>query len=379
MKIGINVCILNDGKGKENLTGIGYYTYQIVKNLIHYDNDNYYYLFTFYPLFVEFEKKDNYEIVVIPSYTQKKLLWTAFTLSTKLKKYPLDAFWDPAFILPLYMSKRVKSFVTIHDLANFIFKGISKEGKTLLKIKKYFIGKACRKADKIISVSEATKTDIEQMFQIAPEKITVIYQGGNWDDSGEEKKEDAYSPYSQPYFLYVGTLQPRKNIETIIRAFERYKEKCKSETKLVFAGGIGWGMEGTLCKVEQSTFKDDIVLEGRVSEERKNVLYRNALALVFPSLYEGFGVPVLEAFHFNTLVITARNSALPEVGGEAAFYIDDARDIETLSQLMHRVRNMGDDERKTRIDAGRRQAEKFTWYNCAMEIKDVITKLNRVD
>ena len=370
MNIGINVSMLN---GREKITGIGYYTYQVVKNLLHIDDENYYYLFSNDDLCVDFGTKNNYEIVVLKNKSGRKLFWSVFTLGLKLKKYNLDVFWAPAHYLPLIGKRKINYCVTIHDLANFKLKNISVESSKLLSLQQFFIRKSCQLANGIIAVSEATKLDVINMFGIAPEKINVVYESGDWGENEESQEgETAASPYDKPYLLYVGTLQPRKNIITIVNAYINLRKSCDSDAVLVLAGGTGWGMEETLDLIKNNPYAEDIILEGYVSDDRKRILYQHAEAFAFPSLYEGFGLPILEAFHYGTPVITAKNSSLTEVGGDAALYLEDTNDAEALSALMYQVLNMNEEERNCWIEKGKNQLAKFSWGKCAQETRAIL-------
>ena len=171
----------------------------------------------------------------------------------------------------------------------------------------------------------------------------------------------------KPYFLYVGTLQPRKNIETIVDSFLRLA-KNESTAKLVLAGGTGWGMDKVLNKIRKSSFKDRIILTGYVSEEEKAGLYKNAEAFLFPSQYEGFGIPVLESFSYGVPVITAKNSSLPEVGGNAAIYIENVMSSAELEECMKKIFGLSEADRMLLSEKGIQQFNKFTWKKCAREI-----------
>ena len=162
-------------------------------------------------------------------------------------------------------------------------------------------------------------------------------------------------------------IQPRKNIETIVNAFLCLaKEELTSQ--LVLAGGTGWGMDKVLEKIQKSESKDRIVLTGYVSEEEKAGLYKNAEAFLFPSLYEGFGIPILESFSYGIPVITAKNSSLPEVGGDAAIYIENVMSSEELEERMKMVLGLSEADRISLSEKGVRQFNRFTWKKCAREI-----------
>lgn len=230
------------------------------------------------------------------------------------------------------------------------------------------LNSSCKTADSIIVPSLATKNDLVDYFKVKEDKIKVVYEGGDAEKSIRpiDKKElvDKYK-ITKPYFLYIGTLQPRKNIETIVDAFERLNN---SNVQLVLAGGIGWGMEDTLNKIKLSNCSNNIILTGYISEAEKAALYSNAMSFVFPSLYEGFGIPILESFSYGIPVITARNSSLPEVGGDAAIYMENVHSSEQLEEAMQTIINMDVQEREALSLRGIKQYNKFTWKKCAKGI-----------
>ena len=152
------------------------------------------------------------------------------------------------------------------------------------------------------------------------------------------------------------------------------KEELTSQ--LVLAGGTGWGMDKVLEKIQKSESKDRIVLTGYVSEEEKAGLYKNAEAFLFPSLYEGFGIPILESFSYGVPVITAKNSSLPEVGGDAAIYIENVMSSEELEERMKMVLGLSEADRILLSEKGIRQFNRFTWKKCAREISELFCGKN---
>ncbi len=167
------------------------------------------------------------------------------------------------------------------------------------------------------------------------------------------------------YLLYVGAIQPRKNLEVLIEAFEIHKSSIRCDLKLVLAGGKAWMWEETIERIEKSPFKNDIILTGKVNFEDLAVLYKNAGIFIFPSLYEGFGIPILEAFASGIPVICARNSSLPEVGGEAAEYFENS-DAEDLRRKIKKVLE-NKELQNSMIARGKEQVKKFSWEKCARE------------
>jgi len=310
---------------------------------------------------------ENYEI--------KKLrwpfFWTQLRFAGVLWKDEPDVLWMPFHNIPLARPKKVKTIITIHDLAFKYFPDHFTK-KDLWKLN-FLAGMAIRNSDKIIAISEATKKDILKFYpQIKAEKIKVIYHGFNEEYFQAQNSQLATRNSKwKNYILYVGALQPRKNLNTLIEAFNLLKKE-RTELKLVLAGEKAWLWEGIMEKVAQSPFKKDIIMTEKVSQSELITLYREAALFVFPSLYEGFGLPILEAFASRVPVVAANNSSLPEVGGDAALYFD-ARNPQDLKVKMLSVLS-NEKVKNEMIAKGLLQLQKFSWAKCAKETLDWIKK-----
>ena len=292
----------------------------------------------------------------------------------------IDIFWGTQHCLPKRnkYSKNIRFVLTIHDLAIKKLKTVGSLKNTI--IQKLFLKKSLINADKIIAISKATKKDIIEFYKIKDEKIDVIYNGTNFSESKalneEEKREiqEKFKIKDVPFLFFLSTIEPRKNIPTLIKAFNYIKSKEKTELKLILAGGLGWKYEEVIKLFETSEFKNDIIMPGYISKEEKKYLYDNASAFVYPSLYEGFGLPILEAMSNKCLVLTANNSSLPEVGGDASYYYEKVLDYEELGNMILEVINASNEEKEERISKGLNQVKKFTWEACA---KDTIKRFKK--
>ena len=368
MKIGINVSVLKAG---ENISGIGYYTYRIIKDMLENDSENEYYLFSNCELAVSFSENKNVHSLIYPC--KNRLLWSRYILGWQIRKLDLDVFWSPTHNLPLIRQKRTRYYMTVHDIANHILTNISQTKSSQQKYLRIILDNSCRNADGIIVPSVATRDDLVKYFNVDAQKITVIYEGGdketNIKPASQLELEEKYG-VKKPYFLYVGTLQPRKNIDVIVDAF-LLLARNEPTVQLVLAGGVGWGMSNVLEKIKRSEFKNRIIMTGYVSEEEKAGLYENTQGFLFPSLYEGFGIPILESFSYGVPVITAKNSSLPEVGGDAAIYIEDAMSADELAKSMKIILNASEFDRNTMSKKAIQQFSKFTWKKCSKEIFDL--------
>ncbi|MDP1884133.1 MAG: glycosyltransferase family 1 protein [Candidatus Moranbacteria bacterium] len=307
-------------------------------------------------------------------------LWTQTRLAYELWWNTPDVLWMPMSALPIIRRKKMKTVITIHDLA---FKYFPEHfpAKDLRKLN-FFADYSIRAADKIIAISEATKKDILKLYPgIKAEKVRVIYHGFSPDvfsqprDAAREAEIKKELGIAGSYIIYIGAIQPRKNLNTLIKAFEMLKNQAQNEDhpddlELVIVGEKAWLSEGTVKMARQSRFADAIKMPGRLKFEDVGHLCRGAGVFVFPPLYEGFGIPVLEAMAARVPVICADNSSLPEVGGEACLYFK-AADPEDLAQKIKHV--LGDGGLRAELVAkGQEQIKKFSWEKCAQETLDYL-------
>lgn len=363
LNIAIDISLL-----KINLAGMGTYVKEMVELISREDHQNNYYLLTNADIACELKTGNNFS--VIKSNIKPHVLWLEARVPYILKKYNIDIFWQPDHILPPKVSG-CKYYVTVHDLSAYKFHNVAM--KRVEIVYKLFLKKSCNDAEKVIAISEYTKKDIAATLGIDTNKIKVIYNGDSPYEYENNIKDEAVNKcflkygVDNPYFLFVGTINPRKNVVTIINAFEVVKKQY-NRVKLVLVGEYGWNSNDVEQKISQSTYKNDIIKTGFVSEEEKEIFYRNAIALVFPSILEGLGLPVIEAMSVGTPVITSNNSSLPEVGGNAAIYIDDCKDYLDLSKKMIKIYNMTEEEKEKLSINSCVQSKKFSREKCAKEL-----------
>lgn len=237
---------------------------------------------------------------------------------------------------------------------------------------------SCKRADKIIAVSEATKKDVVSLLSIDANKITAILNGGGYSeyitpsDAECEKIKKRFEIGAEPFFAYTGNIEPRKNIVTILKAFEIACDKLNRKVSIVLAGKLGWRTQPIIEAIEQNKYKDRIYLPGYISENEKKYLMHNACAFVFPSNYEGFGIPIVEAMSCGGVVITADNSSLKEVGGSTAFYVQKTDEVVQLADRMVQCFNLSDAERKKLAADGQSWVAQFSWEKCAQETQAVL-------
>ena len=324
-----------------------------------------------------------------PNYKIKKIkspfLWTQTRFAWELLKDKPDILWMPMHNIPLMRSKKIKTVVTVHDLAYKYFPDYF-PGKDLILLN--MLGDmAIKNAGKLIAISESTKRDILKFYpSVNADKIRVIYHGFDAElfqkNIPDKEKNEILSKFkiqNSKFILYSGAIQPRKNLGRLIEAFEIFKKSPLSSSlpkgerddlKLVLAGERAWLWKSILAKAENSPFKNDIIITGKLKFGDLSALTRSAGVYAYPSLYEGFGIPVLEAFASKVPVILSNNSSLPEVGGGAAQYFR----ADSNEELAEKIKTVLLDEslRKQMIAKGLEQIGKFSWEKCARETLDWI-------
>ena len=373
MKIGINgyeAVVPRFGFNKKtnlpNRVGSSEFCFQLLSKLSALDTSNEYSIFLPVKPTSDLPKEnEKWKYVAFHS----KKLWTLLGLSKKLKSYKLDVFFSPTHYLPLFTSS--PSVVSILDVSYLYFPSLFKK-KDLYKLK-FWGGYSIRKAKKIITISNSSKNDIIKMYKVNPDKVAVVYPGIKIRDSESriQNMEELKKKFGidSAYILFVGTLQPRKNIVRLIEAFS----KLKGDIELVIVGKKGWQFEEILSAPEKYGVESKVKFLNSVSDEDLPSLYKNALCFCLPSLYEGFGLPILEAMQYGCPVATSNVSSLPEAGGGAALYFDpeDTEDInKTLQTLI-------DDEelRRKLIKKGFEQVKKFSWEKTAKETLKVLEEV----
>ncbi len=281
-------------------------------------------------------------------------LWTHIRLAAALHRNPPDIFFTPAHVIPL--SYHGRAVATIHDLGYERFPAA--HTRQQVAYLKWSTRHNATRSHTILADSHATKNDLYALYGIQSDKIKVVYPA--LAPQVAQKPETTIKT-NMPYFLYIGTLQPRKNLVRLIAAFEQIAAMLPHQ--LILAGKKGWQSDAIVEAAAHSPFRDRIRLLGFVSDERKATLLQHATALVFPSLYEGFGFPVLEAQRAGTAVLTANNSSLPEVAGDAALMVN-AHDQDAIAGGMLQLALNGR-LREHLITRGRKNIERFSWQQSA--------------
>jgi len=340
------------------------------------------------------QKRDK-EFENLPTNFEKKVIamprfWTQIGLSLEVLKNPPDLLFIPAHTLPIIRRPNLKTIVTIHDLGAEFLPGFHTffGREYLLFSTKY----AVKNATALIAVSWATKKDLIEKLGADSEKIFVIHEGVDHErfkiQSEKGRVDKVLKKYKicQPYFLFVGTIQPRKNIEKLIQAFAlivkgRMPSKIKypksyspSSLQLIIVGKRGWLAEEIYRAPKKFGVEGKVRFLGYVDSSDLPAIYSGCLAFVLPSLFEGFGLPVLEAMACGAPVILSKTSSLTEVGGNAALYISP-NDVNQLADSMYKV--LDPDLREKIAAKSLIQAKKFSWEKCATQTLEVFEKVGR--
>jgi glycosyltransferase involved in cell wall biosynthesis len=284
--------------------------------------------------------------------------WTQLGLSLEMLCQPVNTLFVPAHTLPLIGGRR--NIVTVHGLEYEVTPESYGFWERLYM--RASIRYSCTKADVIIAVSENTKRDLMSLYNVSETKVQVVYEGFI-----KQNQELSHSQEIQEYILFIGRIEERKNVARIVEAFDSLKRKYQIPHELILVGKRGYGYEKIAQRIAHSDYKKEIQERGYVDAEEKSLLLYNAEVFVFPSLYEGFGLPVLEAQAAGIPVVTSQSSSLPEVGGEGALYVDP-RSSESIASGIYTVLQMNGEEKAALREKGFKNLEKFSWEKCAIEI-----------
>ena len=268
-----------------------------------------------------------------------RVAWEQFSLPTLLRQRHIEVLHSPVNVLPARLPPSCATVVTLHDLAFLRFPAVLTRAKRLYH--RTFTIRSLRRATMLITVSDSTKQDAHELVGIPTEQMQTVYpcideRFSNVLEEEQIKEFREQKGLAEGYFLYLGTLEPRKNIPTLIEAYARLRQKYKVREKLVLAGGKGWLYDEIFAKVQQSGMQSEVVFPGFVSDSEQARWYAAASAFVYPSLYEGFGIPVAEALACGIPVVTSNSSSLPEAGAGIALCVDPL-DAEAISEAMQRT------------------------------------------
>jgi len=282
----------------------------------------------------------NYVSVSWPeSRPASRIAWEQFTLPALIRQRHIDVLHSPANVLPELLPRNCAGVVTLHDLAFLRFPNVLTRTRRLYH--RTFTIRSLQRATMIISVSESTKRDAVELVGIPGERLQTVYAAID-DRFSSEIGEKEIAAFRQKYglteefLLYLGTLEPRKNITALIEAYAYLRNMYARKEKLVLAGGKGWLYDTIYEKIEKLGLETEVIFPGFVADNEQKLWYHTASAFAYPSLYEGFGLPVVEALACGTPVVTSNVSSLPEAGIEVALSIDP-HDVEAMAQALYKA------------------------------------------
>lgn len=368
-----------------NGTGLGHYSRTLISSLATYFSENDYYLFTPKQTnMFQVKQMQNVHTIVPSSFpsTVLKSAWRSSWVKKDLKKWGIDVFHGLSHEIPINIQKiGIKSVVTIHDL---IFERHPEQYNPLdVKIYRKKFKYACQNADRIIAISQQTKDDIIRFYKIDESKIDICYQSCNPAFGKEvnlEEKQRVKDYYQLPeqYFLYVGSIIERKNLLMICKGLNLVKNKIN--IPLVVIGGGSKYKQEVVDFIQQNNLQQQVIfLSDKFSNASfKNAvdfpaIYQQALCMIYPSVFEGFGIPVLEALWSKIPVITSNVSCMPETGGDAALYLNPYSEQEMADALIQMATNVS--LKNEMILKGIAHAQNFTQYKCAEAVMSVYKKM----
>ncbi|HMB66285.1 MAG TPA: glycosyltransferase family 1 protein [Patescibacteria group bacterium] len=360
--------------------GLGRYTQEIVDRVVEMDPENQYVVFLTRENFDEFQPKSD-RIKKVKTNIRWYSLAEQILLPFYIKKEKLDLMHFPHFNVPLLTP--VKFVVTIHDLILTKFPTIraSTLSPWLYKIKNFFykvvIKTAVKRAKRIIAVSEFTKKDIAKQFRVKPDKIRVTYEGvadlakgGNSSSVSGLNDTDTLLSYNidSDFLLYVGNAYPHKNLEGLVEAFADF---CRNNYGiiLVLVGKEDYFYQRLKETIQKKYSDPRIIFPGYIPDEKLEILYQRAMAYIFPSFYEGFGLPPLEAMAKGCPVLSSNRSSMPEILEEAALYFDPADKEDIVAKIKRVVQDPA--LRKELADKGEKQAAQYSWQRCAEQTLEI--------
>jgi glycosyltransferase involved in cell wall biosynthesis len=363
MRIGVDARLM-----QHQPAGISRYTRHLLRELAKLDQHDEYIVFQHRRHRTPLVEQANFRRATLSSPVHSRI--EQWLLPLELLRFSLDLLHTTDFIPPLYTT--VPTVITVHDLAFLHWPHFLTE-----KSAAYYgqIDRAVRHAKHIIVPSESTKQDLTAMLGVPPIKISVIYEAA--DELFvplplQPTRSDVMKTYHLPesFILFVGTIEPRKNVDGLIRAFHHLRSKYGvNDTALVIAGGSGWLYAETLQLIRQLGLEDCVVLVGRIADEELHKLYVSARCHVHPAHYEGFGLPPLEAMACGTPTIVSNVSSLPEVVGDAALLIDPSN-WEEIAVAIHRL--LSDDQLHAELrEKGLQRARHFSWESAARRTLEV--------
>lgn len=363
MKIGIDARMFLNPK-----TGVGQYVANLLRAFAEVGPENEYYLYAPRPFKLSLPEGPFY-MRIIPS--RRSLWWMQVVLPRFLVQDGIDLYWGGNYAVP-FLPRRIKKVVTLHDFVYKKYPG-TLPVRTALHLR-VALPLYLRSCHHVLVPSQNTAIDLQETYRFPGEKITVVHlaAGSAFFNKMEEKEvQDVLAKYnlSKGYLLYVGAVEPRKGVDTILKTLGVYRERNSECPFLVIAGPLGWKTKKIVSLVSELDLEKTVRFLGYVPDEDLPALYKGASIFLYPSLYEGFGLPVVEAMASGVPVITSRAASLPEVAGDAALFVNPGDEKELSMQLEKLLQDPVLRQEMGR--KGKAQAERFSWLQTAKKTLQV--------
>lgn len=362
MKIAVNTRLLIPGK----LEGIGWFSFETMRRICMQHPEHEFFFIFDRAWDAQFIFAPNVTPIVLSPQARHPVLyyiWFGFRLPALLRELKPDLFLTLDGYLPL--TWKGKTLAVFYDLNFEHYPADLPRSEQWFY--RHFFPRYARKADRIATISEYSKSDIHKMYGIDKTKIDLVYCGVN----------EAYAPVTpavqqamrdkhtggSPFFLFVGSLHPRKNIARLFRAYDIFREKHPGDVKLLIIGAKKWWTPDIRETYDQMQYKTDVIFTGRLSTEELLQVMASALALTYVSYFEGFGIPILEAFAAHTPVITSNVTSMPEVAGDAAMIVDPMKEDDIADAMLQMASDPG--LRQSLIEKGAQRVRDFSWDKTA--------------
>ncbi|MFC1726291.1 glycosyltransferase family 4 protein [candidate division KSB1 bacterium] len=356
MKIGINLALANIQ------AGVGIYSKKLIENLLKVDKENEYFLFSPQDLNLN---GDNINIIKVKNFRSRarRIMYENFQLHSSIKKLDLDIFHSPHFILPKGI--KTKSVITVHDMVYKLFNHTLPYSKSLYY--NLLMPESLKKVSAIITISNTTRNIIASEYPHLKDKIFVTYLSSgfeNFTNTDPAQSEEIIKKYNikGPYILFVSTIEPRKNLEGLLTALNYIERK---DIKLVIVGSLGWKYKNVFRILKKYNLSERVIFTNSVSNEEIKAIYSKSEAFIYPSFYEGFGIPILEAMRAGTPVITSGLGATKEVAGDAALFINPYNPDSITNAINTLLSN--DRIRTNLTKKGFERIKQFSWEKTALE------------
>lgn len=357
----------------EQKAGMDHYLHQVLLAMKRLAPQHRYTLIDHRPGNTPFKEQFEHLLLELPDGPLRVSRWNLRTVPAVLSRF--DLVFSPGLYGPVRIPAGVASVMVVHDLTRYLFPDFFQFNLVQKALDRLVYPAMLRRYDHLLAVSQATRQDLMRRFRIRGEKITVAYHGAEPDlkplsrQRAERVLADTYGLKS-PFALFLGTLEPRKNIPNLLRAFAAIQGQIPHD--LVLVGQKGWKWEPIFEEMKQLNLASRVRWVGYVPDQERVLFYNGADFLVYPSWYEGFGMPLLEAMQCGCPVITSRVSAMPEVVGKAGLLVDPGNTEELQAAMLRLVHEPG--LRQKLAEAGRAQAGKFSWDDAARTTLEVFEK-----